>query len=178
MSKSFARVKGLGFILWHARHELYHALLGVAWAWVIREWWGEFNIKWILVSVFGSLVPDIEHLYYFIANRRHDGYALQVIRALREREWRLLTVFIEKGHKHNTNLAFHNIYVILFLFFVATVCVMFDWNSWVVLIGAMIIHYLFDIVDDIISLGYVNANWKRWGRAKKKLHPVKIPVKK
>jgi hypothetical protein len=177
MSRSLARVRGLGFIFWHARHEFYHALLGIAWAWIIREWWGEFNIKWIIISVFGSLLPDIEHLYYFIAHRTNDGYALQVIRALREHEWRLLTLFIEKGHKRNTNLAFHNIYVIFFLFLMATLCVVFDWNSWVVLIGAMIIHYLFDIADDIITLGYLNPNWKRWGRAKKRLQPVEIQKK-
>jgi len=174
MSRSFARVRGLGFILWHARHEFYHVLLGITWAWILREWWGLFNIKWVVVSVFGSLLPDAEHLFYFFANRRNDEYTKQIIRALREHEWRLLTVFIEKGHKYNTNLAFHNIYVIFFLFFAATLCVIVDWRSWVVLIGAMIIHYLFDIFDDIITLGYVNPNWKRWGRARKHLQKVKI----
>jgi hypothetical protein len=177
MRRSFVRVRGLGFILWHARHEFYHALLGVAWAWILREWWGQFNIIWVSLSIFGSLLPDAEHLYYFIAHRSNDAYALQVIKTLRKREWRLLTLFIEKGHKRNTNLAFHNIYVIFFLFLVATLCAINDWNSWVIVIGAMIIHYLFDIVDDIITLGYVNPNWKRWGKAKKQLQPIEI-VKK
>jgi hypothetical protein len=168
MRRSFARVKGLGFIMWHARHELFHALLGIAWAWFLREQWGELNYKWVFLSIFGSLLPDAEHLYYFVAFRTKDSYALQVVRALKKREWRFLTVFIEKGHKHNTNLALHNIYIILLLFFIASICLMFDWNSWVVFIGAMIIHYLFDIVDDILTLGRVNPNWKRWGREKKK----------
>ena len=36
----------------------------------------------------------------------------------------------------------------------------------VILFGAMIIHYIFDIADDLLSLGYINSNWKRWGRDK------------
>ncbi len=41
-----------------------------------------------------------------------------------------------------------------------------DWEVGVILFGAMILHYLFDIFDDFVQLGAVNTNWKRWGRKK------------
>jgi hypothetical protein len=166
MNRSLARIKGIGFILWHARHLLYHALLGVAWAWFLRERWHEFSPKWLTLSVAGSLLPDAEHFYYFLTYGKKDAYTQKIFRAVKHHEWRFLTVFIESGHKYNTNLAFHNIYVVLILLLATSVCFLFDWNAWVVLFGAMIIHYLFDIGDDYITLGYLNSNWKRWGKRK------------
>jgi len=177
MRRSFARVRGIGFIFWQARHEMFHALFGIAWAWLLREWWGEFKAKWVLLAIFGSLLPDAEHLYYFFVFRNKDRYAWQVNKGLRAHKWRFLAQFISEGHKNNTNLALHNIYIIALLFIGATIALLFDWNSWVVLIGAMIIHYLFDIVDDILTLGYVNPNWKRWGREKRRL-AKKLPASK
>ena len=65
MRRSVARIKGLGFILWQTRHMVYHVMLGLLWAWFLRERWGEFNPKWIAMAVVGSLLPDLDHLNYF-----------------------------------------------------------------------------------------------------------------
>jgi hypothetical protein len=175
MRYSLARIKGIGFVLWHARHEFYHMLLGVAWAWFLRERWAEFNWSWLLLAIFGSLLPDSEHFLYFWTFGRKDEYSRQVKAFLKQREWRFLTIFIETGHKYNTDLAFHNIYVMLFLLVMTSVCFFFGSRIWVVLFGAMIIHYLFDIFDDIATLGYVNPNWKRWGRIKVKKRVKPFP---
>ena len=160
MRRSLARVRGIGFILWHARHMFYHMLLGVVWAWILREWWSQFNPRWFIVSIFGSLLPDSEHLIYFLTYGRKDAYTRNIRAFLRNHQWRIVTVFIEKGHKHNTRLRFHNVYIILFLLALTTICLLFDWNSWVVLFGAMVIHYVFDIFDDFVTLGRINSNWK------------------
>jgi hypothetical protein len=167
MRYSFARIRGLGYILWHARHEFYHTLLGITWAWFLRERWHEFNASYLSLAIFGSLLPDLEHLYYFFTYGRTDFYTREVIKTLKKRQWRFLTVLIEQGHKQNTELAFHNLYIILILTLAAIVSLIFDRRNWVVLFGAMIIHYIFDIFDDIMTLGYINPNWKRWGRPKK-----------
>jgi len=168
MHKSIARIKGIGFIFWHARHEFYHALLGVAWAWLLREIWGEFNIRWLFLSIFGSLLPDVEHLFYWVNWGKKDPYVRQIKSFFKSRNWRLLTIHIEKGHKDLTDLSYHNIYIVLFLFILAFIFFIVDWNSLVVVFGAMVIHYLFDIADDFVTLGYLNPNWKRWGNGKKK----------
>jgi hypothetical protein len=165
--RHIARVKGLGFIFWHARHELYHVLLGVAWGWVLRETWGEFNVRWLTLSLFGSLLPDVEHFIYFFTYGRKDPYNATIRQFLKNGEWRMVTVYMEHGHKYNIDLSYHNFFVIAFLLLLATVAFLFDRNSWVVFFGAMVIHYVFDVLDDIVTLGYINPNWKRWGKRKK-----------
>ena len=66
MKVAVARIKGLGFILWQARHMAYHVMLGLLWAWYLREKWGEFNPRWIIAAVVGAVLPEIDHIHYFI----------------------------------------------------------------------------------------------------------------
>jgi len=164
MRRGFARVRGLGFIFWHSRHELYHVLIGLVWAWFLREWWNEFNGKWIFLSIIGSLLPDADHILYFLTYGRRTHYTKQIRNFLKSGQWRKLTVFIEIGHKHNTNLSLHNIYIVMILLIGSIISLFFDWRSGVVFMGAMVCHYIFDILDDIFQLGALNPNWMRWGR--------------
>jgi len=167
MRQSVARLKGLGFILWHARHEFYHVLLGLVWAWFLREIWQQFNVRWITISVIGSLVPDIDHFFYFFFYGKKELYTKQIKKLLKNHEWRVLAKFIEGGHKYQTDLATHNFYFIVFLFLLAIGSFFYNWKVGVVLFGAMLTHYLFDVFDDVMMLGYVNVNWKRWWRPNK-----------
>ncbi|MBI5619677.1 metal-dependent hydrolase [Candidatus Gottesmanbacteria bacterium] len=166
MRRGVARIKGLGFILWHARHNFYHVMVGLVWAWFLRERWHEFNARWIWLSVFGSLLPDVDHMIYFWGYGRNDGYTKQIKAFLKNKQWRLVTLFMETGHKHNTNLSWHNYYFMLLLFALALVSSVYEWRVGVILFGAMLLHYLFDIADDVLTLGAINPNWKRWGREK------------
>lgn len=164
MGKSVARIRGLGFVLWHARHEFYHILLGLLWAWFLRERWHEFNPRWIWLSLFASLLPDADHLLYFFMYGRRDQYSMMVKAFLRDRQWRTLTVFMEHGHKRQTNLASHNYLFMLVLLALSLVSSLFAWRVGTILFGAMLIHYLFDIADDFLILGHLNPNWRRWGK--------------
>ncbi len=167
MRREFARIKGLGFIIWHARHEFYHMLLGLLWAWFLRERWNEFNPKWIWLALFGSLLPDADHLIYFFTYGKRDWYSKEVKSFLKNKEWRSLTTFLESGHKFQTNLASHNYYFVGALLGLSLLSSLYDWQVGIILFGAMVIHYVFDIADDLLMLGHVNSNWTRWGRSKK-----------
>lgn len=160
------RFKSIPFFLWNARHEFYHVLLGLVWAWVLREVWNEFNPRWIGLSVFASLLPDAEHLVYFVTYGKRDNYTEELKSYIRSGQWRKLWLTLQSGHKQNTNLALHNFYFMVILLLVSLVSFFFEWQTSVILFGAMLIHYMFDIVDDILMLGYINPNWKRWGRGK------------
>lgn len=166
MRRGVAKIKGAGFILWHARHEFYHLLLGLVWAWVLRERWNEFNLRWIWLSLFGSLLPDGDHLLYFFVYGRRDTYSIMVKTFLRERQWRNVTLFMEHGHKSTTTLVSHNYFVMIFLLGISLASSLVEWRTGVIVFGAMFIHYAYDIFDDIIKLGSINPNWKRWGRQK------------
>lgn len=157
-------IRGIGFIMWHARHEFYHILLGLLWAWFLRERWNEFNPRWIWLSILGSLLPDGDHLLYFFVYGKRDQYSVLVKNFLLTRQWRNLTVFVEKGHKDQINLVSHNYFFMMILLGCSLLSSFYEWRVGVILIGAMIIHYVFDIMDDLIQLGHINPNWKRWGR--------------
>lgn len=168
MRQSVERLKGVGFIAWHARHNFYHLLLGLVWAWFIREWFNELSVKWVFLALFGSMLPDVDHVIYFLTYGKNDWYTVEIKKLLKSKQWRMLSVFMANGHKHNTNLASHNIYFMGLLFGLACLSFFFELRTAVVLLGAMIIHYGFDILDDILLLGTLNPNWKRWGRGKHK----------
>lgn len=161
MRRSVARLKGLGFILWHARHEFYHVLWGLVWAWFLRELWQEFNTRWIWLSVFGSLLPDADHLLYFFTYGKTNPYSRAAKEFFKTRQWRTLTTFIENGHKYQTELASHNFYFMAILFLLAFGSLFYEWRTGVILFGAMLLHYFFDVFDDVVTLGSLNPNWKR-----------------
>jgi len=165
------RIRGAGYIIWQSKHELFHVLLGVVWAWILREAWGEFNLKWLFLSIFGSLLPDIDHLVYFFTYGRTNWYSKEVKQLLRSREWRSAAKFISHGHKYNTELMSHNIYVVIFLIISSFFCLILGWRVWVVVIEAMVSHFFFDIIDDYFVLGHLNHNWKRRWRRKPKNNP-------
>lgn len=167
MPKSLTRIKGVGFILWHTRHYFYHILLGLVLAWFFRELWNTLSLQFISVAIAGSLIPDLDHLAYFLTYGKKDWYTKQVRAFLRDHEWRTLWMFVEKGHKSNTDLMTHNYYFMAFLFFISIASLFVDWKVGVILFGAMFLHYLFDLFDDVVTLGHINPNWKRWGRPKK-----------
>ncbi len=166
MRNAFVRVKGLGYILWQARHMAYHVMVGLLWAWYLRELWGSFNFTWIMTAAVGSVLPDVDHIYYFFGYGRRDSYTEQIFGFIRKRQWRNLFHCISVGHKNNTSLSYHNIYVMGLLVLLSGAASLVDWQVGVVLFGAMVLHYVFDIADDIVQLGGINPNWKRWGRPK------------
>lgn len=169
-SKVVLRVKGLGFLLWHSRHYAYHILIGLLWAWVVRELFETFSARDIFVAILGSLLPDLDHLLYWFSWGKHDEHTTKVFELFRSRQWRNFVIYCERSHKHNTSLMTHNIYFMLLIAAVAALAFYFDRRTSLVFLGAVVFHYSFDIFDDIATLGYVNANWKRWGRKKAAKH--------
>ena len=156
-------------VVWYSRHELYHVLIGIVYAWFLREAWGVFQWHQVLWSIFGSLLPDVDHLIFFFFYGRNDAYSLKAKSLLKHGGLSQLIPFLAREHKHNTNLWSHNVFVISFLFVSAYASSLYDWKLGLVLFGAMILHYLFDITEDLILLRALNPNWKRWGRRGLKL---------
>lgn len=167
MRKSVAKLRGVGFILWQTRHEFYHVLVGLVWAWFLREQWREFNGSWVVISVAGSLAPDLDHFVYFLTYGKRDWYTKQVRAFLRAHQWRTLWKFVASGHKYNTSLATHNYFFMLLLAIMAGASFFYNWKVGVILFGAMMAHYLFDVLDDVVTLGYINPNWRRMWKPKR-----------
>ena len=149
------RIKVAGYVFWQSRHMIYHVMLGLLWAWTLGGRWE--------IAVLGSLLPDVDHLNYFFRYGKNDTYTQQVFSHIKNRQWRMLFYVLATGHKFNTSLSYHNIYTVGVFLVLSVIASVIDWGSGVVLFGAMILHYLFDMVDDVIQLGSMNPNWKRWG---------------
>lgn len=144
---------------------VYHILIGLVWVWVMQKQWNDFHAFWIWIAAVGSVLPDLDHLLYYFGYGKNDAYNKAIADFVKARQWRSLTVFLEYGHKHNTNLSFHNIYITVFFLAGSLLASTLNWQTGVVLFGAICSHFIFDMLDDIVQLGNLNDNWKRWGRA-------------
>ena len=172
MNKTVTKIRGLGYLFWHARHMMYHLLFGVAWMWVVQDQWGMYSNTLFALSLLGSVFPDFDHLLFFFTYGKRDAYTKQIKGYINHGDWRVLIRFLEKGHKYNTKLRYHNIYTVAGLTGITTIFLVVRWYSGFIFTGAMVIHYLFDILDDLATLGKLNKNWYRWGKTVKKSNPA------
>ena len=172
MNKTVTKIRGLGYLFWHARHMMYHLLFGVAWMWVVQDQIGIYSAPLLLWSLLGSVFPDFEHLLFFFTYGKSDSYTAWVKTYIKHKDWRVLIRFLEKGHKYNTKLRYHNIYTVAGLTGATTISFFVRWDSIFVFTGAMVIHYCFDILDDLATLGRLNKNWYRRGKTTKKINPA------
>jgi len=175
MRRSFARIKGIGFLLWHGKHMLIHIFLGVLWVWILREFWGMLDVRWIYLAAFGSWLPDIDHLLYFATYGRDDPYTQSILSFIRTRKWRVLVKYIETGHKYNTNLQFHNVYTLGLIMAFCILSFFYDYRLGVVLFGSMVTHYFYDMTEDVLVLGYLNNNWERMGHDDAEVSAPSVP---
>lgn len=139
--------------------------------WVVRDQFNIYSPTLLLIALFGSVFPDFEHFLFFFTYGRGDAYTKQIKAYIRDGDWRVMARFIEQGHKYNTQLRLHNVYMILVCFFVTLLCFSVQYYVGAVFVGAMITHYLFDILDDLATIGKLNTNWFRFGRGEKKNNP-------
>lgn len=166
MKHTMTKIRGLGYLFWHTRHMIYHLLLGFVWMWLVQDQTGIYSPSLLLVSLLGSIFPDFEHLLFFFTYGKSDEYTAWVKTYIKHKDWRVLIRFLEKGHKYNTKLRFHNIYTMIGLTGIATIFFFMRWQSGFIFTSAMVIHYCFDILDDFATLGRINRSWFRWGRGK------------
>jgi hypothetical protein len=137
----------------------------------LRELWGEFSAKYLLLSIVGSEIIDLDHVLYMFFYGRHEWYALEAKKFLRQGQFSNFTKFLSIQHKNNTSLASHNLYVITLFLVLAGVSFLFDWKARTVIFGAIVLHLLYDIYDDFWVLGYMNENWKHLKRRKVRTSP-------
>ncbi len=154
------RIRSLGFYLWHMNHMLTHMLIGMVYAWILREVWQQISTQYIILAAFGSVVIDIDHLLYFFTYGRHEWYAFEVRKLLRQGQLRTLWLFWKYNHKSNTGLATHNVYFVGFFIFLSLLSFQHDWKTGVVLFGAIVLHLIYDMFDDVMMLGHLNKSWK------------------
>lgn len=159
---STAKMIARGILI--CRHMFYHVLIGLVYAWVLREIWGVFSFRFVALSVWGSLVMDLDHVAYFYLYGRDKTYSERVLSFIRKNQFTNGFRFMKDNHKSHTGLWSHNIYITLALLGLGAFSFLKDMETGTVIFGSMALHLLFDILDDFLVLGSLNPNWKRWGR--------------
>lgn len=166
MRHYLSKIKRVPFVIWYTKHELTHVLIGLVYAWILREVWGEFSLYYGLLSVIGSLIIDLDHFLYFYVYGRHEPYSIEVRRFLRSGQIGTVFKYWRDNHKENTGLATHNVYFIGFFILWCFVASYFDWKASIAFFGAIGLHLIFDLGDDLWVKGYLNDNWKHLRRRK------------
>lgn len=161
MKRVTAHLRGAFYITRQANHTLVHIALGISWFYFLRRSQPEMTSYHMVLSLLGSCLPDFEHLIYFYIHGRKDQYSKDVKKLLYNRQWRALTLFIKNNHKQLTSLRLHSLPWVIILVLLTITFFIRDQISMVTFLGAMITHYIFDIVDDIIFLRKLNSNWTR-----------------
>lgn len=161
-------VKKIGIYSLHffklSKHMLTHVVIGLLYAWFLRLFWVDLSTKYMVMAVVGSVLIDFDHVAYFFTYGRREWYATQARKLMKLGQFKNLCYFLKEGHKHNTGLATHNVYYLGFFLVLSIISFQYDWVAGVVLFGSIVLHFLFDIADDLWVLGHLNDNWKRLRR--------------
>lgn len=146
-------------LVWHAKHMVTHFLLGTGWYLIIDAIMPDVKPVHLLLALFASVFPDIEHLYYWFLKKPHTTYAAQIIKLIRTRKIVELVQFVAHKHKFETFLPFHHIVTPIVGTIFCISALRTDRTTTAVFMGAFILHYVFDIVEDFVLLRRLNPNW-------------------
>ena len=118
----------------------------------------QFSFSNLILFLVFSFLPDIDGILYTFRAYKHSEEANLVRKALLNFKWKEAMSIATVRHKKFNKLLIHNV-VGLFLvvaFFVFSII-----NSlgiYILIFGAILSHFIFDILDDMYQLGHVK-NW-------------------
>lgn len=142
--------------------------MGVFWTIFLSRIDSSVTTRLIPLALVGSLLPDVEHIYYHMILNRKKPYAREIKLLLKNREVRNLVKFLESNHKTVSYLPFHHVFVALIALLATLNAFIYGREGTMVFLGAISLHYFFDIGDDVITLGKLNPNWTRgWRRLRR-----------
>lgn len=114
---------------------------------------------WIIFwALAGGLIPDIDHLFYYFVYGRKSNYSIKVRGFLKKGEFSRFVIFCNQNHKQELDgLFFHSIwFTILLLVFIFR----FSEKIYsVTFLASVVLHFCFDMIDDLIVLGKLNKNF-------------------
>lgn len=163
-------------------HMQIHALSGVAVAYLTLMVFPDADrYKLVVYGVVGSLLPDVDHFFYYFFYGKQSQYAQIAKHLLVNRQIRDWMKFVKFNHKKNTGLYSHNfisLLVSLWLFW--SFGLTKDHPLLMVFFLSWATHYLFDIMEDILFFRKLNSNWYlKFNRTKAELNlfNFKVPFK-
>lgn len=151
--------KSSAAFVWHAKHVLTHLLIGVGWFFLLEYFYPGLPTQYFYLALFASLLPDLEHIYFLLVKKPTSRYTKEIMHLIQQGKMVELFRFVEKKHKYETFLPFHHIITPLVALIGCGIAIHIDRFGTAVFWGAFTLHYVFDIVEDVVLLGKLNPNW-------------------
>ncbi|OGC46151.1 hypothetical protein A2V49_01820 [candidate division WWE3 bacterium RBG_19FT_COMBO_34_6] len=142
-------------------HMHVHALLGLLTSLIIYKIYeGSDFSNLMILGVAANILPDIDHLFFIFIYGSKTDYSKVIKKYLRKHQLKTLVTFIKQNHKLNTSVYSHNIATVLL------VCIGYmyfgyskDNPYFSTFFLSWMIHYLYDIFEDLMFFGKLNRNW-------------------
>ena len=113
----------------------------------------------LIAAIIMSYLPDIDHLFYMFMYRRNSEYGKNARRLLLSRRLSDFIEYVRMNHKYNTGIISHNVLSPI-IFFALTYVSLFQGNMvWVAVYLSGTMHFVYDILEDLLYFGKLNGNW-------------------
>lgn len=113
-----------------------------------------------IIAIFGSFLPDIDHLFYIFWYGRKSEYSFVSRNFLLKRHLRDFIKYVSKNHKGNTGIYSHNLGSVLLAGFAAKYFIHHpDDAYWATFFTSWFFHYIYDIIEDLLFFSKLNKNW-------------------
>ncbi|KKT35772.1 MAG: hypothetical protein UX12_C0002G0009 [Candidatus Collierbacteria bacterium GW2011_GWC1_45_47] len=146
-------------------HGQMHFLFGLlAWVFGMIIFGGD-QASLLIVALLGAYIPDADHLLFIFWYGRQTRYAIEVRECLLGDGLLTCIDYIKKNHKGNTKILSHNMLFVALAMFLSSWFVYTSQRLWGVFFLSWSLHYIFDILEDLLFFGKLNGNWRlRFGK--------------
>jgi hypothetical protein len=143
-----------------AYHVLIHILLGTMTALLVSRYFTDDSLLLLLVmGFFGNTLPDIDHVIYFLTYGKDSEYSQIIKIFIKDRHFREVKNFLRDNHKYLTGLYSHT----LISPFLSTFLTYFFFKKSLIYPATFFlsvsVHFLYDILEDLLFFGKLNPNW-------------------
>ncbi len=140
-------------------HMIIHILLGIISGLIFANINNIQPLTLISIGIIGNILPDIDHLLYIFIYGRNSEYAQFIKDFLGQKQYKNIVNFCKNNHKFNTGLYSHNILTTILVILITYKT--FNFNNYLTatFFFSWSLHYLYDIVEDLLFFGKLNKNW-------------------
>ena len=141
-------------------HILIHILFGIMAALIVSKQFDNENLVLLLImGFFGNTLPDIDHIIYFFTYGRDSEYSQIIKLFIKERHFREIKNFLRDNHKYLTGLYSHTLISPVISIFLTYFFFKKGLIYPATFFFSVSIHFMYDILEDILFFGKLNPNW-------------------
>jgi len=143
-----------------AHHILIHILIGLVCALIVsKKHDGENLIALLLLGIVGNLLPDIDHVIYYLTYGKDSEYSQIIKLFIKEKDFKEVKKFLRDNHKYLTGLYSHTLLSPILSIILTYLFLINNKIYLATLFLSITIHFLYDIFEDLLFFKRLNPNW-------------------